>query len=197
MTQQPVPAQTATDARAEFTAGLRQLAFILDSNPDLPLPYDGTASPLLIMFFGPDAETNKAQMVDASRAIGGHWDKVVSDRYFDLQTTIRGISVKLCALRDEVCTKVVTGVREVTEMIQDPEALAAVPLVPVTKMVEDVEWECAPLLASAPVPGLAEHTEAACDTITRAADLASCGHPRNEDGECGCAWWPERAPIGA
>jgi len=29
------------------------------------------------------------------------------------------------------------------------------------------------------------------------ADLASCGHPRNEDGECDCAWWPERAPAGA
>jgi hypothetical protein len=27
--------------------------------------------------------------------------------------------------------------------------------------------------------------------------LASCGHPRNEDGECNCAWWPERAPADA
>lgn len=27
-------------------------------------------------------------------------------------------------------------------------------------------------------------------------DLASCGHTRNEDGECNCAWWPERAPVG-
>jgi hypothetical protein len=27
------------------------------------------------------------------------------------------------------------------------------------------------------------------------ADLASCGHPRDEDGECSCASWPERAPA--
>jgi hypothetical protein len=26
---------------------------------------------------------------------------------------------------------------------------------------------------------------------------ASCGHPMNDDGECDCAWWPERAPITA
>jgi hypothetical protein len=26
-------------------------------------------------------------------------------------------------------------------------------------------------------------------------DLASCGHPANEDGECNCAYWPERAQI--
>jgi hypothetical protein len=24
--------------------------------------------------------------------------------------------------------------------------------------------------------------------------LASCGHPADEDGECGCSSWPERAP---
>lgn len=30
--------------------------------------------------------------------------------------------------------------------------------------------------------------------LVPASDLASCGHPRNEDGECPCAWWPERAP---
>ena len=35
------------------------------------------------------------------------------------------------------------------------------------------------------------------DSPGRPADLASCGHPRNEDGECGCASWPERAPMPA
>lgn len=27
------------------------------------------------------------------------------------------------------------------------------------------------------------------------ADPASCGHPRNADGECSCSSWPERAPT--
>lgn len=26
------------------------------------------------------------------------------------------------------------------------------------------------------------------------AGPASCGHPADADGECSCAWWPERAP---
>lgn len=31
-------------------------------------------------------------------------------------------------------------------------------------------------------------------TVAMSPPLASCGHPRDEDGECSCAWWPERAP---
>lgn len=27
------------------------------------------------------------------------------------------------------------------------------------------------------------------------APRASCGHKANEDGECGCSYWPERAPL--
>jgi hypothetical protein len=33
------------------------------------------------------------------------------------------------------------------------------------------------------------------DEAPAEADLASCGHPRNADGECDCASWPERAPV--
>jgi hypothetical protein len=29
-----------------------------------------------------------------------------------------------------------------------------------------------------------------------ADNLASCGHPANDDGECNCAYWPEKAPVG-
>lgn len=29
------------------------------------------------------------------------------------------------------------------------------------------------------------------------SNLASCGHPADEDGECSCSWWPERAPAAA
>jgi hypothetical protein len=31
--------------------------------------------------------------------------------------------------------------------------------------------------------------------IEAPAHLASCGHPANEDGECGCSSWPERAVM--
>jgi hypothetical protein len=51
--------------------------------------------------------------------------------------------------RNEVCEKVVTGTREVTKEVPDPEALAAVPKVTVTETVEDVEWRCHPILDAA------------------------------------------------
>lgn len=33
--------------------------------------------------------------------------------------------------------------------------------------------------------------------LSLAADhgLASCGHQADEDGDCGCSYWPERAPL--
>ena len=34
-----------------------------------------------------------------------------------------------------------------------------------------------------------------CHFYHRSPALASCGHPANEDGECGCSSWPERAPF--
>lgn len=50
--------------------------------------------------------------------------------------------------REEICERIVTGTREVSEEVPDPEALAAVPKVTVTKTVEDVEWRCHPILAA-------------------------------------------------
>jgi heme-binding NEAT domain protein len=51
--------------------------------------------------------------------------------------------------REEICERIVTGTREVTVEVPDPEQLAAVPTVSVTKTVEDVEWICRPLLDDA------------------------------------------------
>jgi hypothetical protein len=43
----------------------------------------------------------------------------------------------------------VTGTREVTEQVPDPEALAAVPTTTVTRTEDVTEWVCRPLLADA------------------------------------------------
>jgi hypothetical protein len=37
--------------------------------------------------------------------------------------------------------------------------------------------------------------QAAQHLLDARTELASCGHPRNADGECDCAWYPERAPA--
>lgn len=140
------PAPGADPERAAYTEGLRRLADLIDANPDLPLPYSGSSSPMLFMFLD-HGEDNKAAMAAAARVIGGKWDKIGDDTYFDLSGSIAGVKVKLCAFRDEVCVKVVTGTREVTKMVKDPAALASVPEIEVIETVEDVEWRCAPLLA--------------------------------------------------
>ena len=56
--------------------------------------------------------------------------------------------VRLCvnAEREEICERVVTGTREVTEEVPDPEQVAAVPKVTVTRTEEIVEWKCRPIL---------------------------------------------------
>ncbi len=46
--------------------------------------------------------------------------------------------------RAKVCERVVTGTREVTEEVPDPDA----PKVTVTRVVEDVEWRCSSILAA-------------------------------------------------
>jgi hypothetical protein len=135
----------ATDNRTAFTAGLRVLADALDANPDLPLPYDGTTSELSVF------TRTKAEAAAYARVLPGTVDKRVTDGHygFELHGWLQGLRVLVYAPREEVCTRVVKGTREVTREIPDPEALAAVPITTVTETVEDVEWVCQPLLSAA------------------------------------------------
>ena len=45
------PAQAVT--RANYAAGLRHLADLIDDHDEIPLPVDGNLSPVIIPFFGP------------------------------------------------------------------------------------------------------------------------------------------------
>lgn len=143
---QQVNEQPAT--RRAYTAGLRRLADLLDDLPDLPLPFVGSVdgSTVSLNFLG-DKDAREA-MTRARRLIGGQWTKVVTESaeygdYLRLKGQIEGLHVSLVAYRDSVCRRVVTGVREVTREVPDPDA----PTVTLTETVEDVEWDCGPLLA--------------------------------------------------
>lgn len=143
--------KTAAD-RAGYIAGLRALADALDANPTIPLPYDGTRRPMRIFVHDGDVP---AVLAAVARTMTGTARKVYDDddnTYgFDLVGEIHGLKLEATAPRSEVCERIVVGTREVTREIPDPEALAAVPTTTVTETVEDVEWRCAPLLASEPV----------------------------------------------
>jgi len=133
------------EARAGYIAGLRRIADALESDPLLLLPYDGTGSEFSVF------TDSRDELVRWARVLDGKRDKEVtdSDHYaFKLHGVVGSLRVLVYAPRDEVCTRRVVGTREVTEEVPDPEALAAVPTVTVTKTVEDVEWDCGPILAA-------------------------------------------------
>jgi len=133
--------------RAEYIAGLRVLADLLESDPDLVLPTYGAHGYLPLSVHVTCSENQREELARWSRAIPGTKTKQVTDDYMRLGGMLRGLHIKVVAARDEVCERVVVGTREVTEEVPDPQALAAVPKVTVTRTVEEVEWRCTPLLS--------------------------------------------------
>ena len=140
--------------REAYISGLRKLADALEAHPEVPLPTSGSRMHLSWNLWDDSA---REQMAAVARGIPCRWAKETRDgydggpAYFDLTASLDGLRLKVTAERDSVCTRVVTGTREVTETVKDPDALAAVPEVEVTRTVEDVEWQCHPLLSgSAP-----------------------------------------------
>lgn len=143
---------TEQDARSAYTAGLRQLADILDAHPEVPLPYDGSSPDYgRITFMFLNADNPRAEMAAARRALGVRIEKSdrSDDKYFDLRGNLAGLYFSMSAFRNDVCERVVTGTREVEVEEADPAAVAALPKVKRTVQIEDVEWRCTPLLASA------------------------------------------------
>jgi excisionase family DNA binding protein len=136
--------------RKAYISGLRDLADLLDDYPDLPLPYDGTASRLTIF------TSTKAELQAYARLIPGTLDKETSDGPYGFALTgaLDGLRLRIYGKRAEVCERVVTGTREVTVSEPDPEAVAVLPLITRTETVEDVtRLHVAGLLDRPGVPG--------------------------------------------
>lgn len=135
--------------RTEYTKGLRQLADILDSHPDLPLPWSGTTNSSLAIF-----TQTREQVATFARLIPGKLTKKVNndDAYygFELRGAICGLNVLIYAPRAEVCERVVLGTREVT-VPATPRRPAVKALPATTTTIEDVQWLCGSLLAPEPV----------------------------------------------
>lgn len=144
------------ETRQAYTDGLREIAAFLDRHPEVDLPYLGNFTSiginmpsLSILLVRPGEQ--REPLAEIARAMGGA-EKAVSDSLgrFYVWRRFAGIALVASADRAEVCERVVTGTREVTKEVPDPEALAAVPTVLVTEVVEDVDWVCGPLLKTAP-----------------------------------------------
>lgn len=144
--------QEPTDERAAYIAGLHELADFLSEHPDVPLPHLGTylgdeyVNALYIYLLAGDDQ--RARLATIARAMGTASKSTSEDgARFRVHRRFAGLYLVVTADRDEVCTKTVVGTREVTVQVPDPEALAAVPKITVTKTVEDVEWRCESLLS--------------------------------------------------
>jgi hypothetical protein len=144
----PVPSPEQVEAR-ELADGLRQLADMIAANPEL-LPFVryglGDGGIVCTTSRADDEAAALRQLVRAALRVGGAVTKGVRGKYFDLFLRFGPVKVQFIADRDDVCERVVTGTREVTEEVPDPEMLAAVPKTTVTRTEEVVEWKCRPLL---------------------------------------------------
>lgn len=135
--------------RVDYIDGLRQLADLLQENPEVPLPYTGSDNHGRLNWILVTGDNQRAQLAAIARALPGKVEKGVRGDSFDLKGQLAGLHVQAIADRDEVCTRVVTGTSEVTKTIPDPDV--QVPLVTVTETVETVEWVCGSLLADSGV----------------------------------------------
>jgi len=142
-----LPAATASP-RAEFLASLRQIIDWLQAHRDVPAPFHLLGDKLYIYLHGEDP---RAAMAAIARAMGNA-DKSIDGDHFELRRRFGVITLVASARRDEVCERVVVGTREVTRRAPDPHALAALPVVTVTEIVEDVEWVCPPSLLNPDAP---------------------------------------------
>lgn len=128
---------------SEYSAGLRDFADWVDANAEF-LEEESFAMDAALNFriYALSAE----EFALAVRAIG-KGVKVPNDKWMKVQRQFGPVMVEAFIDRAMVCRKVVTGTREVTREMPDPEA----PVVTVTETVEDYEWQCdEPLLAALP-----------------------------------------------
>jgi hypothetical protein len=141
--------EQATDPREAYIDGLRQIADFLAAHPEVPLPYlDSTAhtggrhqSTLSIYLWDRDT------MATVARAMGQATKSThESTRQFYLTRRFAGIDLVASVPRNEVCQRIVVGTSEVEVEEPDPAAVAALPKVKRTEVVEQVEWRCMPLL---------------------------------------------------
>jgi hypothetical protein len=119
-------------------AGLRELADLLEANPEWAEGIEGEYLRACVGDWRPDAAETFARM---AKALGGNRVKTADDNWFNIQRRFGPITVELYTQRETVCTKKVVGTRTVEK--PDPNA-------PKVRVEEDVvEWECNPLFAEA------------------------------------------------
>jgi hypothetical protein len=128
---------------AEYATGLRALADMIESTPEIPADYLEQMN----VWYAKSPEI-LSTLTRAALRHGAKVDKNAFSEVFDLRLSFGPVTARCLANRDNVCERVVTGTETVTKTVPDPVALAAVPTVEVTEVVEISEWKCGSLLAA-------------------------------------------------
>jgi hypothetical protein len=136
---------------SQIPAQLRALAAWLDSHPEFePYSIDTGGPTVVAHHYG---VRDASDLADRAMALGGRWEKrtggLLDDLFTLRQQVAPSVFAELTGDRESVCTRVVTGSRTVEVEEPDPAAVAALPKVTRTQVIEDVEWRCEPLLAHA------------------------------------------------
>lgn len=138
------PDATNTDVRANYAAGLRHLADVIEAHPECPLPSGNGLS----FFLHGDGSAQVA--ANLRRAFGGgKWTKRPSYDENDLilEGMCAGLPINFWLNREQVCERVVVGTEEITEVIPAVTEADLRPEQTITRTVEHIEWVCSPLLA--------------------------------------------------
>ncbi len=140
------PGPAAVSNAARLAAQIRRLADFVEDNPELVHHLSYTFNRMLVP--GVRTRENVATFARAGVAARAKVSKHQGDNWAGVDIRFGpDLSLHVYVDREEICERVVTGTREVTEMVPDPEHVAAAPLVEKTTVVEDVEWVCHPILA--------------------------------------------------
>jgi hypothetical protein len=141
---------TTTTDRETYIQGLRALADLLETTPDLALPTTQKIE-WAIHYQGTTPEEQRAALAKTARLIPGRLDKNdpnsghYAELYLVLTGNVGGMPIEIWGERPTVCTKVPTGTETITHTVPDPTVV--VPTVEVTETVEKFEWICEPILA--------------------------------------------------
>ena len=130
---------------------MRRMLAMTDADPSFILPhsienYGGTSRTECRWYPFNDQENEAKIGASVRRAVGGTWRKEVNSNYLYMRYEDENTRYVIVLDRPQVCRKVITGTQIVTETVPDPDVLATVPTVEVTKEVETFEWVCDPIL---------------------------------------------------
>lgn len=132
------------DAACELATGLRQLARLVETHSHLAEHLSWPFSHLLV--YVRTREQIRA-FARAGARLADATTKHADEQWAGVDLQFGPIRLRVYGARDGVCERVVVGTHDVTEDVPDPALMELVPLVSVTRCVEDVEWRCPPLLA--------------------------------------------------